>query len=84
MFSYIISWLFGIAVFIDGILNLYRGNDPGLGVAFLVLSFVYYPPVNDFISKRFGLSIHYLIKIVLGILIIWVTLAVGAIAEGYY
>ena len=79
-----ISMIFGIAVFVNGLLNLFWGNDFGLGVAFILLSFIYFPPTNSFLKKRFDFSISYIVKIVLGILIIWVTLAVGALAEGYY
>jgi len=85
-FRNIIGWIFGIIVFVDGILNLCWGNDFGLGVAFLLLSFIFFPPtstfLNIFIKKKFDLSIPWIIKIVLGILIIWITLAVGALVEG--
>lgn len=80
----IINWIFGIAVFADGVLNLFWGNDFGLGVAFVFLSFIYFPPTNTFLKKKFDFSISYIVKIVLGIIVIWITLAVGALAEGYY
>jgi len=35
-------------------------------------------------KKRFNFTISYIAKILLGIFIIWVTLAVGALAGGYY
>ena len=79
----IISWVFGIAVFANGVLNLFLGNDPGLGIGFIFLSFIYYPPINTAIKKRFAFSIPPLVKITLGIIIVWITLAVGALAEGY-
>lgn len=79
----ILNWLFGIAVFVNGILNLFWGNDPGLGVAFLLLSLVYLPPATDFIKTNFGLTIPASVKIILAIIILWVTGAVGAISEGY-
>lgn len=80
----VISLIFGVIVFIDGLLNLFRGNDFGFGVFLILLSFIYFPPVNIFIKKRFNFSIPFILKILLGIFIIWVTLAVGALAEGYY
>jgi len=65
---------------------MFWGNDFGLGVAFLFLSFIFFPPssiyLNTFIKKNFNLSIPGIVKIVLGILIIWITLAVGALVEG--
>ncbi len=80
----IISWVFGIVVLTDGILNLFRGNDFGFGVFLILLSFIYFPPANTFLKKSFNFSIPYIVKILMGIFIIWVTLAVGALAEGYY
>ncbi|MFH1597891.1 MAG: hypothetical protein ABIB97_02355 [Patescibacteria group bacterium] len=83
MITKIISWLFGLVVLANGLLNLFRGNDPGLGVAFLLLSLVYFPPLNVTFQKKFGLAIPPVIKIILAIIIIWITLAVGALAEIY-
>lgn len=80
----IISCIFGIAVLANGVLNMFWGNDFGLGVAFLIIAFIFFPSTNTVIKKNFGFSINYRVKIVLGILIIWITLAVGALAEGYY
>jgi len=84
----LINWIFGTAVFVDGLLNLFRGNDFGFGVFLILLSFIYFPPtntlLNNFLKKKLNFSIHYIVKIMLALFIIWVTLAVGAIAEGYY
>jgi len=82
-FSSIIAWIFGILVFADGILNLFRGNDHTLGAAFMILSLIYFPPSYAYIKKRFGLSIHYILRMILAVLIFWISLAVGAIGEGY-
>ncbi|NLP57685.1 hypothetical protein [Lutibacter sp. B1] len=73
----------GLLFFLTGLLNLFYGNDFGLGVFFIFLSFIYLLPINKFLKNKFGFSIHYSLKIVLALFIIWVTLAVGAIAEGY-
>ncbi|MFW6015157.1 MAG: hypothetical protein ACOCRK_01820 [bacterium] len=83
-FQNVISWIFGIAIFVDGLLNLFRGNDFSFGIFLIILSFIYFPPANTLIKKRFNFTIPVLAKILLAIFIIWVTLAVGAIAEGYY
>ncbi len=87
-FWFVVNWLFGILVFIDGLLNLFRGNDFGFGVFLIILSLVYFPfaynYINSLVHEKFNFSINYLMKITLGIFIIWATLAVGALAEGYY
>ncbi len=75
----IISWLFGIVVVAIGLVNLFWGNDTGFGVFLLLLSLVYFLPVNAILRKLTGLSIPKLgiVKIVLGIFILWVSLGVG-------
>ena len=79
-----ISSLFGFVIFIIGVLNLLRGNDQLLGVAFMLISFIYVPNADKLMKENIGFSIHYLLKIVLAVLLLWITLAVGAIAEGFY
>lgn len=81
--SAMLGWFFGLLVLTNGILNLFRGNDQLLGVAFVFASFIYFPPSFVYIQKKLGFPIHYGYKIALGILILWITGAVGAIAEGY-
>lgn len=71
------GWLFGILIFAMGIVNTFWGNDPGLGIGLLLLSFVYIPPVNIFFKKHSGLSIPWYVKLILGLLLLWVTLGVG-------
>lgn len=72
-----ISWLFGATVFAIGLVNTLWGNDPGFGVFLLLLSFVYFPPINTLIKKRTGFSIPRIVKIALGLFIIWASLGVG-------
>lgn len=76
-----ISWLFGIAVFAVGVINTFWGNDPGFGVFLLFLSFVYFPPTNAMLKKQTGLTIPVLIKILLGLFIIWASLGVGELFD---
>ena len=49
-----ISWLCGVAVFAIGLINTFWGNDPGFGVFLILLSFVYFPPVNALLRKMTG------------------------------
>jgi hypothetical protein len=83
IFRNTVSWIFALAVVADGILNLFWGNDPGLGVAFLLLSLLYFPPIDRKIKQWLGQNIPLLPKIVLALAIIWVTGSVGALAEGF-
>ena len=81
----LISWLFGALFFFIGVVNTFWGNDPGLGVFILLLSFVYFPPTSNIlsaISKRLiGFLISRVAKIVLGIFIVWATLGVGELFD---
>jgi hypothetical protein len=73
----IISWGFGIVVLVIGIINTFWGNDLGFGVFLIVLSVVYFPPTNVIFKKITGFSIPLIIKILLGLFIIWAALGVG-------
>jgi hypothetical protein len=79
-----VSWFIGFLVFIVGVLNILRGNDPYLGIAFMLVSFFYVPSTNHFIKNKFGYSLPYFVKIILAIFLLWITMSVGAIAEGFY
>lgn len=79
----IISWLFGIAILAAGIINSFWGNDTGFGIFLVLLSFVYFLPVNEIFQKLFGISIPKLrlLKILLGIFIIWAAFGVGELFD---
>lgn len=76
----IIGWGFGFCVMAAGILNMFWGNDPGFGVFLFILAFAFLPPVNDVVRKIFGFSIPIVLKIILGIFIIWAVLGVGELS----
>jgi hypothetical protein len=71
------GWLFGGLVLTIGVINTFWGNDTLFGIFLALLSFVYYPPVNRLVKKVVGFSIPLVVKIVLGIFIIWAALGVG-------
>jgi hypothetical protein len=76
-----ISWLFGMAVSITGLVNTFWGNDTGFGLFLILLSFVYYPPANRLLYKWTGILIPPIAKIILGIFIIWASLGVGELFD---
>lgn len=81
--SDIISWLFGIAVIAIGAVNVFWGNDMGFGIFLLLLSFIYFLPVNSILRKLAGFSVPKMgiVKIVLGIFILWASLGVGELFD---
>ena len=83
MFGTVAGWAFGILILILGILNLLYGNDADFGAFLVLISFVFYPPVNQFVQNRFHFSIPVWMKVVLAVLLLWVNMTVGAIAEGF-
>jgi hypothetical protein len=74
-------WFFGILVLAIGIVNSFWGNDPFFGIFLLLLSTIYFPPVNVLLKKWLGFSIPVIVKIVLGIFILWAALGVGELFD---
>ena len=79
----IISWIFGIVFFVIGVVNTFWGDDLGFGIFIILLSLVYFLPVNDifrkindFLSPRMGI-----VKILLGFFILWAALGVGELFD---
>jgi hypothetical protein len=75
------SWLFSIIVLAIGILNTFWGNDPGYGVFIFLLSFIFLPPANALLEKISGISISLLLKILLGVFILWSALGVAELFD---
>ena len=73
----IISWVFGLAVLIVGLINTFWGNDTIFGICIALCAFIFFPPVNAIFKRMTGFAIPLLAKIVLGIFIIWASLGVG-------
>lgn len=79
----IISWLFGAVAFAIGVVNTFWGNDPGFGIFILLLSFVYFLPVNAIFKRITGFTIPKpgILKILLGLFIMWAALGVGELFD---
>ena len=79
----LISWLFGALFFFIGVVNTFWGNDPVFGVFILLLSFVYFLPVNTILKRMTGLTIPRLgiVKFLLAIFIIWASVGVGELFD---
>ena len=77
LFYLIMGWVFGIIFLSIGLINTFWGNDAGYGVLIILASFVFFPPVNDLIKEKIGFSIPFLLKIVIGLFIIWTSIGVG-------
>jgi hypothetical protein len=80
MTSHVISWIFALTVLAIGVFNTFLVH-PVPGVIYLLLSLVYFPPANDLLEERTGFSIPPVVKIILGVVIIWFTLGVSDLGD---
>jgi hypothetical protein len=74
------GWIFGLVVFSIGFLNLLFVH-PVPGNFFLLLSFLYFPPVSNYLQAQFGFTLPRWVQIVLGFLIVWFTLGVSDLGD---
>lgn len=79
----IISGLFGLIALSIGLINLFWGNDGGFGIFIILLSFMYFIPVNTLSKRLFSFSIPRfgLIKILIALFILWAALGVGDLSN---
>lgn len=82
-FALISGWFYGLILVIIGVMNLVLVH-PVPGIAYLVFSLIYFPPLNDWLRGNFGIRIPTAVKIILGIFIMWFTLGVSDLAEMYH
>jgi hypothetical protein len=78
-----LSWLFGLLFFAIGIVNTFWGNDPGFGIFILLLSLVYFIPVDTIVTAMTGIKLPRfgLIKVFLALFIIWASVGVGELFD---
>jgi hypothetical protein len=81
LFGYTISWLFGAAFLAIGSINIFWGNDPGYGIFIVLLSSIYFQPVNAFLRNISGIWLPLIVKIILGLFILWTAMGVGELFD---
>lgn len=79
----VVSQVFGLIVFVIGIINAFWGNDPGFGIFIILLSLIYSLPVKAILRKVAGFAIPgmRIVKILLGVFILWASLGVGELFD---
>ncbi len=75
-----ISWAFLIIFVVIGVLNVFLVH-PVPGIFYLLVALVYFPPASALLKKRLGFSVPLVAKVILGLVILWGTLAVTDLAE---
>ena len=78
----IVSWILGLMIFTLGILNLLLIH-PVPGLVYILLSLLFFPPVEDLLRLKLGFSVPFPVLLALAFLIFWFTLGVGDLAEMY-
>lgn len=79
----VIGWLFGILVLAAGVINTFWGEPAGFGIFLMLLSLVYFLPVNTIFKRLTGYNIPAirLLRILLALFIIWAAVGVGELFD---
>lgn len=81
-FSKLVGWFFFLIFLALGLMNLIVVH-PVPGIFYILYSFIFLPPINTLLKKKTGLVFPLWIKVILALIILWGTLAVGDLAELY-
>jgi len=74
----IISWIFTVILFTVGVLNLILVH-PVPGLIYLFLALICLPQTSTYLKKKFGFAIPFVLKIILFLLFMWYSLAMGEV-----
>ena len=74
------SWLFGLVVLAIGVANLLLVH-PVPGIVGILLSLLFFPPMNTLLRKNLGFSVPIGVQIALFLVIIWFTLGISDLGE---
>ena len=77
----IISSFFGILFVTIGLINLFWGNDPFYGLFIIAMSSIFFSPVTSLIRRLTGINISWVIKLIIGLFIIWSAVGVGELFD---
>ncbi len=75
-----LGWTFAAIFFVTGVLNLFLVH-PVPGLFYVCLSALYLPAVDVALKSRLKFTVPFAVKVILGLVILWGTLAVGDLAE---
>lgn len=74
------SWTFAVVFFVLGVLNaIFIHLVPA--AFYILLSLFYIPQTNTFLKRKLGFSIPPIAKLIVGLFVLWATLAVGDLME---
>ena len=76
-----LNYPFGILFSAIGLVNTFWGNDPFFGLFILILSVMYYPPLQSRIEKKINFQFKIWMKLAIGAFILWASLGVGELFD---
>ena len=79
----VFSWIFGLAVLAIGVLNIILVH-PVPGIGYLLLSALYFPPINGSFASKFGIRESFFMQIIMAIVILMFTLGLCDLADIMY
>ena len=79
-FSIILNWIAGLILLTIGLLNLFLIH-PVPGIAFIIFSLIYFPPVTEMLKKNLNLIIPPIVKVFLFVFLVWFTLGVSDLGD---
>lgn len=80
--STLISWAFTLLFLTLGVMNLILVH-PVPGIFYILFSCIFPPPIYAYMKNKTGIAVPLWIRILLGLILLWGTLAVGDLAEMY-
>lgn len=80
--SALVSWIFILIFVVLGMMNLILVH-PVPGIFYILFSGIFFPSLNTLLKKKTGMTAPLWIRIILGLIVLWGTLAVGDLAEIY-
>lgn len=81
IFSHSVSILFGLLFSFIGFVNTFWGNDPYYGLLIILASILFYLPVINLLIDKVPERVLLILKVILGLLIIWTSLGVGELFD---
>lgn len=75
--STVTNLTFGLLCFFIGFVNTFWGNDPFFGLAIILVSVLFLMPLLNLILEKIPKKSLLIIKIIIGIFIVWASLGVG-------
>ncbi|QHL87631.1 hypothetical protein GU926_09345 [Nibribacter ruber] len=76
----LLGWAAGLLLMVIGVLNLFLVH-PVPGIAYFLLSLLFFPPANALLKRRFDFSIPVVVKIILFVVIMMFTLGVSDLGD---